>query len=206
LGTLWSLIGLSITLRSAGLSFQLHRPFARSSRFRLKASTHWPIIEASVTPGLRLPLRSRYSGICVTRDALNRSWSWLSESWHIKPASNRRPSSLIVGLLRPSCAVRLFRRSASQSCAASGVPTRFHSFFPSHFSRFIFAVVLLVNQPPPPKVAPTSCTSMNDLSQTVVKGFVLSLTSILSQSRRCCGGLLSLCCRNAPSSFKPSFS
>src|SRR5215471_3433809 len=45
---------------------------------------------------------------------------------------------------------------------------------------------------------------MMDVSQVVVNGLVFVSTSTLWQSRRCWGGLLSLCLRNEASSFRPS--
>src|SRR5262249_10389510 len=148
---------------------------AISSRFCLNAATHFCRIEASSKPCLKLPSLLRYSGISVTREALNKSSICLSVSWHIRPAAKRRPSSLVVGSLRPSDAVRLFfRRAWHTGQSASGVPVLpafFQSCLPDHSCRFIFAPLLLVNQPPPPKVAPTSCTTSRDSLHVVLNGF-----------------------------------
>src|SRR3954451_24345596 len=108
------------------------------------------------------------------RAILKRSSIWRSESWHIRPASNRRPSSLIFGSLRPLVAVRLLRNAAWHCLGAPSVPAEFQSFLLDHALRFILADELLVNSPPPPKVAPTSCTSMTDLSQVTEGGLAVS--------------------------------
>src|SRR5208282_5997487 len=110
----------------------------------------------------------------------------------------------MIGLLRPSCAVRLFVSVAWHFFGAASVPTLFHSFLLDHPFKFILADVLLVNHPPVPNVAPTSCTSMTDLLHVVVGGCVFVSTSTLSHTNRCCGGLLSLCFMNAANSLRPS--
>src|ERR1700733_2364597 len=142
----------------------------------------------------------------AAREEVKRSSIWRSVSWHMRPASKRRPSSLIIGLSRPSFAAKLLRKAAWHCLGAPSIPTLFQSFLLDHPLRFIFAEVLLVNQPPVPKVAPTSCTSITDLSQVVVGGCVFASTSALWQTKRCWGGLLSLCFMNAASSLRPSLS
>src|SRR5882762_7339803 len=96
----------------------------------------------------------------VTRATLKRSAICSSVSWHIKPAKNRLPSSLIVGSPSPSFAVRLLLSCAWHAGQSSsfipGVPVFFQSFLFDQFPKFILAPSLLVNQPPPPKLAPTS--------------------------------------------------
>src|SRR5215469_3338878 len=107
----------------------------------------------------------------------------------------------MVGLSRPSFAVKLLRNSAwhSGGCwllafdAPLGGPPFAHTRALDHFSRFTFAVEFDVNSPPPPKVAPTSCTTSLDSSHVVVMGCVLVSMFSPIQIRRCCGGLLSLC-------------
>src|SRR5208283_4867100 len=140
-----------MALRSDGFSFHSQRPFASSSRFCLNAWTHCCTTDVSSTPVLKLPSLLWYSGMDAAREDLKRASICWSESWHIRPASNRRPSSLIIGLLKPSCAVRLLRNAAWHFFGAAAVPTLIHSFFCDHPFRFILAEVLLVNQPPVPK-------------------------------------------------------
>src|SRR5271167_2053730 len=193
-----------MALRSDGFSFHSQRPFASSSRFCLNAWTHCCTTDVSSTPVLKLPSLLWYSGMDAAREDLKRASICWSESWHIRPASKRRPSSLIIGSFKPSCAAKLLRNDAWHCLGAPSVPTLFQTCLPDHPLRFILAPVLLVNKPPVPKVAPTSCTNMTDLSQVVVGGWVLSLTVTVWQTRRCWGGLLSLCCINAASNLSPS--
>src|SRR5580693_5327328 len=102
----------------------------------------------------------------------------------MRPASKRRPSSLIIGLSRPSFAAKLLRKAARHCFGAPSTPTVFQSFSLDPPLRFIFAVALLLNQPPAPKVALTSCTIITDLSQVVVGGFGFVSTSALWQTKR----------------------
>src|SRR6478736_8471078 len=107
---------------------------------------------------------------------LKRSSICASVSWHMRPAKKRRPSSLMVGSPRPSCAERLLLSCAWQTGQSAsfipGEPVFFQSFLLVQFCKFIFAPSLLVNRPPPPKLAPTSCTIIFESAQVVVKGLV----------------------------------
>src|SRR4029077_11167074 len=116
----------------------------------------------------------------------------------------------MVGSLKPSLAVKLLVKRAwhtGQSASLMpGFPVFFHSSAPDHSCKFIFAVSLLVNRPPPPNVAPTSWTIIFDCLHVVVNGCVLWSTFAPLHTSRCCGGLLSLCWMNAPNNLRPSFS
>ena len=205
-GTVARPVGLSITLRSAGFSFHWQRPAAICSRFCLNTTTHCCTTESSVDASLEAAIgvvilghSRRARGLEKVGDLLVGE---LAHQAGVKTPSFFADRRIAQASVRRQALVQ----NGLALLGAPSVPTLFQTFMLDHPLRFIFAESLLVNKPPVPKVAPTSCTSITDLSQVVVKGCVVVFTSTLWQTRRCWGGLLSLCWMNAASSLRPSLS